>query len=153
MIKAVSDETTNDATRPALFTHNMFIIWQPEFNLGIPIIDEQHRGIVSTINSFYYGMQSNYIEDMLLPVIDMVYDYTYLHFRIEENLLEQVGFPDVKSHHKIHQGLSSKLNLIGRKSVLDKDPYRLLDFLKDWWIHHICSDDMVFRNYLLCPEE
>ena len=36
---------------------NLYITWKNEDELGIPIIDEQHRGVVTAINSLFYFMQ------------------------------------------------------------------------------------------------
>ena len=141
-------EPKGSVTHQILLDHNVFIVWKPEFNLGIPIIDEHHRGIVTTINTLHFGMQHNYVKDVLAPVIDMMYDYTHIHFRIEEHFLEVIDFPNAKMHHGLHEALSSKLADAGRHSMLDKDPYNFLDFLKDWWINHICIEDLVFRNHL-----
>ena len=132
-----------------LLEHNLFIIWKPEYNLGIPIIDEQHRGIVTTINSFHYGMQNNHVHEMLLPIIEMIHDYTHIHFKIEESFLTKCSFPNSESHHMLHQELIAKLNEVGRKSMIDKDPYQFMDFLKQWWIDHIRNEDITFRDFLL----
>ena len=129
--------------------HNVFIVWKPEFNLGIPIIDEQHRGIVSTINSLHFGLQNYHTKEMLFPVIDMMYDYTHIHFKIEEYFLERIDFPNAQRHHELHLGLAAELAKMGRRSVLEKDPYKFMDFLKQWWIAHIRSEDLIFRNYVL----
>ena len=32
----------------------LYIVWNEKNNIGVPIIDEQHRGIVIAINSLYY---------------------------------------------------------------------------------------------------
>ena len=141
-------ETCGASERAALLDHNVFIVWKPEYNLGIPILDEQHRGIVTTINSFYYGMQNNHVKEMLVPIIDMIHDYTHIHFRIEENFLGQCSFPGLKTHLMLHTELVYRLNDIGRKSMLDKDPIEFLDFLKEWWIDHICNEDLIFRDFL-----
>jgi len=132
-----------------LLNHRLFIIWKEEYNLGIHIIDEHHRGIVSTINSLHFGMQNNYIKDTLVPIIDMMHDYTRIHFQIEESFLEKIDYPDAKRHHDLHRELTFRLNETGRHSILDKDPYKFLDFLKNWWIEHICTEDLHFRNYIL----
>jgi len=131
-----------------LLKHNVFIIWNPDYNLKIPIIDDQHRGIVTIINSLYFGIQNEYIDDMLVPIIDMINDYTKIHFQIEEDLLERCRFPDAEKHRALHDELISKLVKIGRRSALEKDPYQFLDFLKTWWINHICVEDLVFQKYL-----
>ena len=128
--------------------HNVFIVWKQEYNLGIPIIDEQHRGIVTIINSLYYGIQNKYIEDILVPIVDMIKDYTQIHFQIEEIFLEQYHFPDLAGHHSLHDDLIAKLAIIGNKSMLNQDPFQFLDFLKKWWIDHICAEDQTFRDFL-----
>ena len=134
---------------PIMLEHSVFIIWKPEYNLGIPIIDEQHRGIVTIINSLHFGMQNDYVEEMLTSIIDMMYDYTNIHFRIEEDFLEKIDFPNAKKHHGLHRELSTQLNRAGRASFLGKDPYQFLGFLKQWWIDHICKEDLLFRNHIL----
>ena len=149
MGKIVSTDNKRNAEHPIALNHCVFVVWEPSYNLGIPIIDEQHRGIVSTINSFHFGMQNNYVRDMLTPIIDMIYDYTRIHFQIEEDFLEMIDYPHAQRHHELHEELSVKLNNTGRISMLDKDPYQFMDFLKNWWINHICSEDLIFRDYLI----
>jgi len=129
--------------------HNVFIVWQPEYNIGIHIIDEQHRGIVSTINSLYYGMQNNYIKEMLTSIVGMMYDYTHIHFHIEEDFLTKIDFPNAKKHRELHQELTYQLAKMGRDSLLEKDSIKFLEFLKKWWINHICCEDLIFRNHIL----
>ena len=129
--------------------YSIFIIWKPEYDLGIPIIDEQHKGVVSIINSLYYGMKNNYVKGFLEPTINMLREYTQIHFQVEESFFTASDFPDAKSHIELHQALMSKLAEVGRKSILDKDPYQLMDFLKEWWINHICKTDMLYKDYLV----
>jgi len=127
--------------------HYIFIVWKPEYNLGIPIIDEQHRGIVSTINSLHYCMQNNQGKKVLSPIINMMHNYTLIHFQTEEHFLEKIALPEAEKHRKLHRDLSSKLTDTGRSSLLDKDPYQFMNFLKKWWISHICNEDLIYRNY------
>jgi hemerythrin len=131
-----------------LFSHNVFIIWKPEYNLGIPIIDEQHHGIVTIINSLFYGMQNRHGEDLLMPVFGMVKEYTRIHFEIEENFLEKCTYPQLKEHKVFHKELIDRLNRVGKDSLHQHNPKEFLDFLKEWWINHICKEDRAFLNYL-----
>ena len=148
MGKITHNEEKTKAARHPLLEHNVLIVWMPEYDLGIPIVDEQHRGIVSTINSLFFGMQNNHGRDMLVPIIGVVCEYTHIHFRIEEDFLDKYGFPGVQNHRKLHSELTDALAKIGKKSVFDKDPYEFLEFLKKWWIDHICDKDRIFRDYL-----
>jgi len=149
----IHNEGNQHEAHLVMMKHNVFINWKSEYNLGIPIIDEQHRGIVSIINSLHFGMQNNFIEEMLTPIIDMMYDYTHIHFQVEETFLQRISFPNAKTHHALHIDLSSKLNDIGRRSMLDKDPYQVMNLLKDWWISHICSEDLKYRDFFLLSAE
>jgi hemerythrin len=149
MGKNTHDGEKQSGLHPILLGHNIFIVWKPEYNLGIPIIDEHHRGIVSTINSLHFGMLNNYARDILTPIVDMMYDYTRIHFRIEENFLEMIDFPNAQKHQSLHHELSTQLNSTGRHSIYDRDPYEFMDFLKNWWINHICNEDLIFKNYLI----
>ena len=141
-------DTDKKAMHSILFDRNIFIIWKPEYNLGIPIIDEQHRGIVTIINSLYFGMQHDCIKKIFRPIIAMMENYTNIHFQTEETFLEKVNFPTAAEHHKLHRELSSKLTSIGVTSIMKNDPYEFMEFLKKWWIHHICNEDLIYRNYL-----
>jgi len=129
--------------------HNILITWKPEYELGIPIIDEQHRGVVTIINSLYYGMQHKHGEIMLAPITNMIYDYTRIHFEIEEDFLKQCNFPDVDSHQLLHKELIGEISHTRKENVFKQDPFQFMDFLKRWWIDHICNKDRKFRDYLL----
>jgi hemerythrin len=147
----------NEDTIPAdLMKQSVYIIWKPEYNLGIPIIDEQHRGIVTTINTMFFGMQ-NYdfdnINDLLVPVVELIKNYTLVHFQIEEAFYLKGGYPNAQSHRDQHCALVDKLSGIAHKSILDRDAYPFMAFLKTWWINHICNEDLAYRDYLLTLEE
>jgi hemerythrin len=144
----MTDDMKLDKIRENLFTHNVLIVWKPEYNLGIPIVDEQHRGIVTIINSLFYGMQNRHGEDLLMPVYGMIDDYTRIHFNIEENFLEKCNYPKLTEHKKFHRELIDKLNKVGKESLRQRDPQEFFTFLKEWWIDHICNKDREFLEYL-----
>ncbi|MDR2953110.1 MAG: hemerythrin family protein [Treponema sp.] len=142
------DIVTANKDWKSIANHNLFIVWQPSYNLGIPIIDEQHRGIVSTINSLCFAIQHRHGNDILRPTIGVVKEYTRIHFENEEDFLQKCGYPDIKEHQELHKELTDTLSRIGPKSIMDKDPQEFLAFLTNWWIDHICQKDQVFCNYV-----
>jgi len=129
--------------------HNVFVPWKQEYSLDIPILDEQHRAVFTIINSLYYGMQNKYTGNILVPIIGMVTEYTSIHFQLEEHLLTTYGFPNVAKHKEYHRDLMAKLSSLGKQSLTDKDPYPMMDFLKKYWINHICKCDKEFGVYLI----
>ncbi len=142
------DESKLHAIRSGLENRDILIVWKPEYELGIFIVDEQHRGIITVINSLYHAMRTDQGVAMLLPVIGMVTEYTRLHFVMEEAFHEQCGFTETEQHRVFHGELIAKMTKIGRRSVAGKDPYPFMQFLKEWWHHHICHEDRLFRDYL-----
>jgi hemerythrin len=144
----MSNETAAHEAWHSLMKHNILIVWQPSYNLGIPIVDEQHRGIVSTINSLCFAIQNKHGNEMLKPVISMVAEYTRIHFEIEEDFLQKCGYPELEHHRTLHKELTEALSHTSQDSIWNKDPQEFLEFLKNWWINHICKEDRVFTHYL-----
>jgi len=140
---AATNETWN-----SLLNHNILIVWKPEYNLGIPVVDEHHRGIVSTINSLCYAIHNRQGNEMLRPVIGMVTEYTRIHFEIEEDFHKKCAYPDLEGHHMLHKELTEALSHVSHDSMWNKDPQEFLGFLKKWWINHICKEDRAFSDYL-----
>jgi len=145
----IGETEKNDGAPPSMQAHNIFIVWKPEYDLGIPVIDEQHRGIVTIINSLHYGTQNHHIKNILNPTIGMLRSYADIHFQTEEYFLDTIEYPDIAGHILLHHEYNSKLWGIEKKISIDKDPRQLMSFLKKWWLGHICEEDMKFKNHLM----
>jgi hemerythrin len=143
-----NDTVKEGAINLDFLEQNVYIVWKPEYNLGIPIIDDQHRGIVTIINSLYFGMQNNYVHHTFVPIVEMINSYSQFHFLMEEDFYAKTGFPNLKHQQEMHRGLISELARVGKQSKEEKDPYPFMAFMKKWWIDHICSEDMLFRDFL-----
>lgn len=130
----------------------LYIVWQSSSESGIPILDEQHRGIVSAINSLYYFIQNGDAAVAFEPTMDVLNYYTKLHFLTEEALLKAAGYPDIDAHVEIHHRLMDQVRSMA-KGYADEDQVRaLLEFLKEWWIGHINNEDKqygaIVKKYL-----
>lgn len=128
---------------------NLLIVWTDLNQTGIPIIDEQHRGIVSIINSFHYVQADERGSDFLEPTANMITEYTKIHFATEADLLEQSDYPDLDNHLKLHHHLITSSKLFAFESKKKDDPRVYLNFLKSWWIHHINEEDKKYCPHLL----
>ena len=119
----------------------LYIVWSEENEVGIPIIDEQHRGIISTINSLHYFMQTGKSGEIIKPILIMLEQYTIIHFNTEESLIEDAGYPDLENHRKLHDNLLANTRNFFIELNKSEDPAILLKFLKDWWLTHINVED------------
>lgn len=128
--------------------HRLYIIWEDRNNLGIDIVDEQHRAIVSTINSYHYCLLNGKAKIALKPILITLEQYTKIHFMTEENLFEVTEYPGKKEHKNLHETLSKKLVKIAEESILEKDYYVVLQFLKRWWLSHIRVEDVKYASHV-----
>ncbi|MDY6529570.1 bacteriohemerythrin [Acinetobacter faecalis] len=115
--------------------------WNDTFNIGIDVIDQQHRQILDYIN-ILEQIRVTGDKSKIKEVLDDLIDYTQSHFTFEENLLEQVNYQFLPSHRGIHELFVKKL--IGYRQKFDMgisiegDLHRLLS---KWLINHIRHDD------------
>ena len=120
---------------------SLYISWSEKDNIGIPLMDEQHRGIVSVINSLYYFMQRGEGEDTLLRIMDMLEHYIKIHFIVEENLMEEAGYAKIKEHSLMHEVFLKKMQNTKAKITTVNEPMELLKSLKERWFGHIKAED------------
>jgi hemerythrin-like metal-binding protein len=127
----------------------LFIKWQECNDTGIALIDEQHRGIVSIINSFYCLTEKGMGNTMLYSIIsDTIKNYSRIHFITEERILKAAGYPDIEQHIEIHRSLAWEIEHIEYVAISENDPKPLMEFLKKWWIEHINKLDMSYVPYV-----
>ena len=119
----------------------LFIVWSDIHDTGINIIDEQHRGIVGTINSLFYFINNSHGDVAVMPTLAMIEHYTQVHFLSEEELMAQSGYPGQDEHKQLHQNLVLEMNRIKPHSRDYNGPVDLLQFLKIWWTNHINKID------------
>lgn len=128
-------------------SQDLYIVWQASQETGIPIIDEQHRGLVSTINSFYHFLRLGQGALAFGPTLSLLIAYARLHFQTEEALLREARYPHLDLHRALHAELARKLEDLKREGAAESGS-DLLPFLKDWWMGHIAQEDRKFAGHL-----
>ncbi|MDR3089180.1 MAG: hemerythrin family protein [Desulfobulbaceae bacterium] len=124
----------------------LLIEWTDVNSLGIPIIDDQHRGIVSVINSLAFFVHQNKGEYFLNTAFAMMDSYTKLHFSTEEELLRAAAYPNFSNHQRLHANLIRESFFKASEAIRLHDSGIYLDFLKSWWIAHINKQDRMYAE-------
>lgn len=128
--------------------HKLYIAWNDSNCIGIPIIDEQHRSIVSIINSIHYFIEKHRELDVLESVIDMMVQYTVIHFTTEEAMLKEAGYSAIEEHALLHEQLIRQLKAVSYEATEDCDVGPLLKLLKAWWLSHINHEDRKYVPFM-----
>ncbi|WP_457597769.1 bacteriohemerythrin [Hydrogenimonas sp.] len=123
---------------------SLFIVWGEEDALGIPLIDEQHRGIVSMINTLYYFMKRGDGEREQLRMLEMLEHFFTIHFIVEEELMEAAGYEERKAHAEAHERFLKELRELRASIERFNEPLELLKSLKGWWLDHIKGEDLKY---------
>ena len=126
----------------------LYIIWNNETNIDVPIIDEQHRGIVATLNSLHYFIQQGYGLEALQPTLQIMSKYIGFHLKTEEMILEKCNYPYLDENLAKQKKVLNNFNKVTRDATLSKDPELLLRCIKNWWLNHLKEDHREYSKYL-----
>ena len=127
-----------------------FFQWTPSYSIGVPVIDGQHKLLLSYVNRLHNGLRQGSDSALLLEILDALAGYAFTHFTTEEIFFAYSDYPCSKEHIEEHQAFKNKIMLF-REALLqgsaDVDQ-TLLDFLKTWLIEHIQGMDVPFAPYV-----
>lgn len=129
----------------------LFIVWAKDYETGIPILDEQRRGLVSLINSFFFhrGDVSGNINSILVPTAEMFKSYVQINFATVEKLMRDSGYPDIEKYQQLHEETLAHIVAMDHKYRRYRDAQGLLDFLKEYWLRGLQEDCHGYLPYLL----
>lgn len=128
--------------------------WTNELSIGIAQTDEEHRKLVEILNELDEAMRHGKGTRIMGDILTHLIEYTVVHFRSEEALMEESGYPERGLHGKQHRQLVQKVQRFendyrnnGRRITKE-----MMEFLTYWLSNHILVDDMAFgRYYAQCP--
>lgn len=119
-----------------------FIQWSKDLDIGISVIDNQHKRIVDYINELDEVNKTGNMAD-INRVLDQLVDYTVTHFAFEEDLQENAGYPFIKAHRRVHEVFTKRVvDFQARARAGENVAPELLSMLKVWLINHIKGDDV-----------
>jgi hemerythrin len=128
--------------------------WGPDYEMGLPDLDDEHRHLVKLINQGIATVDLKQ-EVLLEPVLNELFAYARVHFAHEERLMITAGFPDLHDHVKEHHAFYEKVSDLYSR-FLGGDPdvaVVLTTFLRDWLIAHIQGTDRLYVPYLVQQDE
>lgn len=128
-----------------------FLVWKDEYSVGIEAIDKDHRKLLNLINQFQTAVLYRTGREFEQEAFDALVDYTRTHFRREEDLMEEHGYPDFEAHREQHCKMIAQVEDCmvqyageGRQVPLE----RAVVFLRGWLINHINGTDQEYSGYL-----
>ncbi|MDR1506776.1 MAG: hemerythrin family protein [Treponema sp.] len=119
--------------------------------LGNPLIDEQHRQLMTIVNDLLDACRQSRIEQ-LEHVLAFLRYYTAKHFFDEEVLQIQYGYPGYANHRIYHEEFKKTIHdFIGElkeNGPGDELAGRVTVCVKNWLLNHIFSEDMKLVRHI-----
>lgn len=131
-------------------TSRKFVAWDDSLSVGIEVIDEDHKKLLSLINNLQTAILYPTGEAFERQALGELVDYTKYHFAREEKLMQDNGYPDFEPHKEQHEKMIMEVSSYmdayekNREATIDD----LTSFLKTWLINHIAGTDQNYSQFL-----
>jgi hemerythrin len=128
-----------------------FIVWNDRLSVGVTSLDQEHKELISILNTLYDAISAGAAHDALGEVLDRLDDYTQFHFLHEESLFTQSTYPDAQKHRREHAKTLTWLADARRKFHGGESAgvsLEVVNYLKDWLFDHILGSDQKYKPYL-----
>jgi hemerythrin-like metal-binding protein len=126
------------------------ITWGPKLEIGIGIIDSQHRRLVNLINQLDEALEEGRGADVVGKTLEGLIDYTHTHFRTEQELLKEHDYEDYNLHCREHRIFTDQIEIY--RDRLDAGSLRIskdvMGYMRGWLLTHIGSSDRAYIGTL-----
>ena len=124
---------------------------------GNEMIDSQHRVLIEKINDLVASCEEKRDKLNAVRMLNYLADYTEFHFREEEKLQEEIGYPGLPEHREKHQELRQTVEDLHQMLEEEEGPSdAFVDQLNrkviEWLYYHIKGFDRSVAEYRFMRE-
>ncbi len=123
--------------------------WDQTLDIGVTAMNNEHREILDAMNEIFDAHEAGQKGDVINQLVSRLGEVCTRHFADEEDFMEKVGYPGIKSHKLIHKQLledfsshASAIKAAGGKANED-----FFGFLKRWLVAHIKGIDSKYAHH------
>ncbi len=124
--------------------------WSDQYLIGDVTIDSQHQELFRLINDFHTQWTEDRDRQDIARVLNQLINYAQLHFKDEETIMEEAGYPKFVQHQQLHDAMVETIFKLHKDFTegglhLEMDTMR---FVRAWLLEHILENDYIFRDFL-----
>ncbi len=121
-------------------------VWKKEYELGLTVIDEQHKELFIAANRFFEEFATGNRTELEKLLLELK-RYVLNHFNYEEKFMKLYEYKEFNEHQSQHDQFSKDILEIELKIRNNEKGVSLeiLHFLNKWIVDHISSSD---RKYV-----
>ncbi len=123
----------------------MILKWSSDYKIGIKAIDDEHKMIIDSFAKLYSLMKNGHGHEYYQEMLIFLTNYVDFHFKNEEALQLEMGFPIFEEHHKIHENYRKIIiSLCGdqkNRMPNDEDLIQFNLWIRNFLKQHILIED------------
>lgn len=133
------------------------MLWKDNYELGVPVIDAQHKELFRRVESFLQVLRS---EDSWTAKISKINEtlefmkrYVVEHFRDEEVYQQSIDYPGYAAHKELHNGMVNYVLEVSKQYEQSNNNEQLMQQfggrLLAWLINHVAAEDQRIAEYAI----
>jgi hemerythrin-like metal-binding protein len=125
------------------------IHWDESYSVGVSRLDEQHKRIIGIVNYLVRSKAVAVESSTIAEALTRLARYTNDHFKTEENLLREHGYPELEAHTREHEEYRQVITNFCQ-AIWEQDPTvtdRFSRFVSVWWWKHVLVEDMKYKEF------
>jgi len=124
------------------------IVWDRRYNLGMAMVDKQHKKIFELVNKIYEIDDSDNVKEDIKKLLYEFKDYMQVHFEDEEKYMESIAYPNLQKHRELHEKIIQNVMQVIQKPVnisILKSKIKII--IKRSFIEHILQEDIKIKIF------
>ena len=124
------------------------LLWNDSFSVGVSELDSHHQHLARLINKLAEYPHAEDCRELLSEAISGLVQYASYHFKVEESLMAEHGFPHEEKHRGEHTKFCEIIAEISFGATLGIIKVsELVEDLNLWWTNHILREDMRLKPF------
>lgn len=126
-------------------------IWEKQLMTGVVEIDTEHLTLIESIDELHEALKSGKGKVVVLETMNFLRNYTKIHFKHEEALLEKYDYPDLERHKKLHMEFIAEITRLGDLIAETNDTNSIMKvtFISmEWLKKHIGIEDRKVAEHI-----
>jgi len=126
--------------------------WDPSLESGYDKVDNQHRQLLTMLNSLVEASRSGKGDKAVMETLDFLTGYAIKHFSDEEKLQVDYKYPDYYHHKGIHDDFKKTVGEFVAQVRNEGPTEEIIDTvcstIGSWLLNHIQGDDFRMATFV-----
>lgn len=127
------------------------MIWNKKYEIGIPVIDAQHKRLFAMVEELTDALQKGIRGKDITKMLAALDQYKTRHFQLEEKHMQESNYPGLAEQQRAHQYFNRRFaqfkDQLSEKGLGPEIVREMKQELQDWLTDHVTGLDLEFGEY------